>query len=159
MERNSLARWLKVMILGVGVCGLVVYAYIFPMFGQSLIWQHPELDGWFYPWLIFLWITGVPCYVALGLAWRIAVHIGRDESFSFANARLLKWISALAAGDAMFFFFGNVLYLVVGMNHPGIVIVSLIVVFFGIAISVAASVLSRLVRKAAELQEQNDLTI
>ena len=40
------------------------------------------------------------------------------------------------------FSFGNVLYLVVGMNHPGIVIVSLIVVFFGIAISVAASVLS-----------------
>ena len=45
------------------------------------------------------------------------------------------------------------------MNHPGIVLISLIVVFFGSAVAVAAAVLSHLVLKAALLQEQSDLTI
>ena len=45
------------------------------------------------------------------------------------------------------------------MNHPGIVIMSLLIVFAGTAIAVAAAALSRLVKKAAALQEQSDLTI
>ena len=49
MERNSLARWLKVMILGSRRVRVGCIRHIFPMFGQSLIWQHPELDGWFLP--------------------------------------------------------------------------------------------------------------
>ena len=42
---------------------------------------------------------------------------------------------------------------------PGIILFSLLVVFIGIAIAVAAGALSHLVRKAALLQEQSDLTI
>ena len=45
------------------------------------------------------------------------------------------------------------------MNHPGIILYSLIVVFAGVAISVAAATLSHLVLKAAKLQEENDLTV
>ncbi|MBO4878853.1 MAG: DUF2975 domain-containing protein, partial [Clostridia bacterium] len=44
-------------------------------------------------------------------------------------------------------------------NHPGIVLFSWIVVFFGLAVAVGAACLSHLVRKAAVLQDENDLTI
>ena len=45
------------------------------------------------------------------------------------------------------------------MSHPGVTLLSLLVVFVGIAAAVAAAALSRLVKKAAALQEQSDLTI
>ena len=45
------------------------------------------------------------------------------------------------------------------MNHPGILLVSLLICVIGIAISIAAACLSHLVRKAADLQEQSDFTV
>ena len=75
------------------------------------------------------------------------------------NARLLKWISWLAAGDSVYFFVGNFVLLLLNMSHPGIVLYSLPVVFVGIAVTVTTAALSHLVRRAAELQKQSDLTI
>ncbi len=49
--------------------------------------------------------------------------------------------------------------LFLNMSHPGVVLGSLLVVFAGAAAAVAAAALSHLVRKAALLQEENDLTI
>ena len=159
MEQKTLARWLKVILIGVGICGLVVYFLIIPAYGTSLVSQYPEFSGRYWPWLIFLWLTGVPCYTALVLGWKIASRIGADRSFTEDNARYLKWISWLAAGDAAFFFLGNVILLFTNNSHPGIVLFSLLIVFAGTAIAVAAAALSRLVKKAAALQEQSDLTI
>lgn len=45
------------------------------------------------------------------------------------------------------------------MSHPSVVLFSLVVVFGGIAVAVAAAVLSHLSKKAALLQEQSDFTI
>ena len=160
MRQKSLSNWLKFIILGVGVCGLVVYLLVVPMLGQSVAAAEDGLfDRLYWPWLVLIWVTALPCYAALAFGWIIAVNIGKDRSFSVENARLLKWISGLAAGDAAFFFLGNILYLFLGWSHPGVTLLSLIVIFVGVAISVAAAALSHLVMKAAMLQEQSDLTI
>jgi hypothetical protein len=159
MEQKTLSRWLKVILVGVGLCGLVVYGAVLPLDGQSLVGQNPDMANRYWPWLIFLWATGVPCYAALVIGWRIAVNIGKDRSFSEDNARHLKRIALLAAGDAVFFFIGNIVLLFANMSHPGVVLGSLLVVFAGVAVSVAAAALSHLVLKAALLQEQSDLTI
>lgn len=159
MQQKNLSKWLKLVIIGTGLCGLVVYFLILPVFGQSIVDSAPEFTGRYWPWLIFLWVSGIPCYAVLVFAWRIAVSIGADRSFTEANAARLKWISWLAAGDAAYFFIGSVALLLMDMSHPGVTLLSLIVVFAGIAISVAAAALSHLVQKAAALQEQSDLTI
>lgn len=159
MEQKTLSKWLKIIIIGVGICGAVVYIFIFPEYGQSLIYDYPEYSYCYWPWLIFLWITGIPCYGVLILAWKIASNIGINRSFSIQNAKLMKGISLLAAIDSGFFFIGNLVYLFLNMNHPGIVLLALIGVFFGIAVAVAAAALSHLIMKAAQLQEQSDLTI
>lgn len=82
-----------------------------------------------------------------------------DRSFTVANAKLLRWISVLAVLDAAVFFTGNLVYLLLDMNHPGIVLFSLMVSFAGVAIAVASAALSYLVQRAAALQDQSDLTI
>lgn len=159
MEQKGLATWLKIILVGVGICGLVVYFVVFPSYGESLVSDYPEFSNRFWPWLIFLWISGIPCYAVLVFGWKIAANIGRDQSFSNANAKYLKWIAWLAAGDGVFFFVGNMVLLFTNMSHPGIALFSLLVVFAGVAVAVASAVLSHLVQKAAVLQEQSDLTI
>lgn len=159
MEQKTLSNWLKLILVGVGICGLFVYGGIIPMYGRSLASLYPEFAYCYMPWLIFLWITAIPCYAVLILGWKIAGNIGADRSFSLENARLFRWISMLAVVDTVFFFLMNIIYLFCNMNHPGIVLFSLLIVFVGVAVAIASAVLSCLVRKAAGLQTQSDLTI
>lgn len=159
MEQKALTKWLKIILIGVGICGLIVYIVVFPSYGQSLAYEYPEFSNRYWPWLIFLWVSGIPCYTVLVFGWKIASNIGKDRSFSNENAGYLKWISWLAAGDGIFFFVGNVVLLFTNMSHPGIALFSLLVVFAGVAVAVASAALSHLVQKAAVLQQQSDLTI
>ncbi len=159
MDQKKLSLSLKIIIAGVGVCALAVYAWVLPACGDSVRLRYPEFASCYWPWLVFLWITAVPCLAALVFAWRIAKNIGADRSFSVENARLLRIIAYLAAGDTLYFFLGNVVLLFFNMNHPGIILFSLLICFAGLSVTVAAVCLSHLVRKAADLQDESDLTV
>lgn len=159
MDQKALARWLKGIIVGIGLCGLLFYAVVVPALADYMREGYPEFSAAVLPWKLFIWCSGIPCFAVLYFAWGIVADIGLDRSFTDENAKRLKWISGLAAGDALFFFLGNILLLFLNMNHPGIVLVSFVVVFIGVAVAVAAAALSHLVTKAAALQEQSDLTI
>ncbi len=160
MKQKTLALWLKIVIIGVALCGLIICFVMLPSIGRDFADSlNGEFDYAYWPWLIFLWLTALPCFAALGIGWKIADNIGRDRSFSIENAKLIFTISVLAAADSAFFFIGNIILLLLNMNHPGIVLFSWIVVFFGLAVAVGAACLSHLVRKAAALQDESDLTI
>ena len=159
MTQNTLAKWLKAIIIGLGIFGVIVYGIVIPECGDMLISMYPEFSYCYDPWLIFIRMTGIPCYAVLMLVWKVAVNIGKDNSFSIENARLMKWVAGMALLDVTFFFIGNIIFLFLSMNHPGIVIASLLIVFIGVAVAVAAVVLSHLIAKAAVLKEQTDLTI
>lgn len=159
MKQKALARWLKWVLLGMGLCGLALCLWVLPSFGRSLAARYPEFAYCYHPWLFFLWIAAVPCYIDLVLAWRVVRNIESDRSFSRENARLLQYIAVIAAADGAFFFVMNIVYLLLSMSHPGVTLLSFVVTFLIAAVSVAAAALSHLVRKAAELQEQSDLTI
>ena len=117
MEQKHLSNWLKLILVGVALCGLVVYALVVPMYGMSLRSQYPEFSNRFWPWLLFIWVSGIPCFAVLGYAWKIATNIGNDRSFTDQNASLLKTISILSALDAAFFFVGNIVLLFLNMSH------------------------------------------
>jgi len=159
MKSNALVKWLKAIIVGVGICGLLTYMVILPRFGIYLVEQNAMLEKHLSPWMVLIWCSGVPCYAVLFLGWKIAGNIGRDNSFSMENAKYLKWIAYLALGDAVFVFVTHVVFLILDMSSAVIMLVIVVIVFFGIAISTAAAALSHLVMKAAEIKEENDLTI
>lgn len=159
MDQRKLSRWVRCILAAAGVCGLIVYALVVPRYGLGLRQAYPEFANRFYPWLIFIWLSGAPCFAVLALGWRIAAGIGAGRAFTRQNARYLQWISMLAAADAAFFFAGNLLLFLLDMSHPAVLLASLAVVFAGVAVAVGAAVLSHLAQKAAALQEQSDLTI
>ena len=159
MEQKDLSIWLKGILAGLGICGLAVYFFIIPSYGRDAVASNPEFSFCYWPWLIFLWVTAIPIYIALVLGWKIAMNIGADRSFCLENAEYLKWIAWLAAGDVGYFFIGNIVLLFLNMNHPGIVLLSLVVVFIGIAICVASTALSKLTSRAADIEDENRYTI
>ena len=159
MSQIKLSKWLKFTIIMVAVCGGIVYLYILPFWGNEFVANNPELKNHYWPWLIFIWITGIPCYIALLYGYKITNEIKKDNSFSEKNARLLKRIAFLAAGDSIFFFIGNIIFMALDMSHPGIVLLSLFISFIGGAIAVAAASLSYLAYKSAQMCEESKLTI
>jgi hypothetical protein len=159
MNSQKFANWLKVIVFGTGICGIFLYLFLFPEWGRSISVSNPEYSFAYWPWMIFLWISAVPCYLTLICCYRIASEIGKENSFCNKNAKQLRLISLLAAADTVYFFMGNLVFFFLNMSHPGIILLALIVVFIGIAITVAAAALSHLVYKAAKLQEENEYTI
>lgn len=159
MDQKRFSWWLRVMIVCLGLIGAVLYFLVLPFSGNYLADAYPEFAYAFWPWLVFLWLTGIPCYLVLVFGWKIAVSIGKDHSFSYANADRLKKIVYLIAGDTIFFALGNMVFCVWNLNPVWMVLFSALLIFMGILISVIAAALSHLVRKAANLQEQSDWTI
>ena len=70
MEQRTLSRWLKGIVVGIGLCGLAVYLFVIPECGRTIVERYPEFAHWYRPWLGFLWATGIPCYAALALGWQ-----------------------------------------------------------------------------------------
>ena len=81
------------------------------------------------------------------------IHFPEKILFILNKFRCLPWI------DSSYFFVANLVLLFLNMNHPGILIGSLVVEVAGVTVAVAAAVLSHLVQKAAEIQQENELTI
>ena len=75
------------------------------------------------------------------------------------NAERMGTISFLTAADAVLLVVGNVVYLLLNMNHPGILLAAFFIALVEIAIAIAAAMLSHLIRKAAKLQDESDWTI
>ncbi|MFR8207705.1 DUF2975 domain-containing protein [Hominenteromicrobium sp.] len=82
MEQKHLSNWLKLILIGVGICGLIIYFFVIPMYGLSLCSLYPEFSNRFWPWLLFIWISGIPCFMVLCYGWKISSNIGNDQSFT-----------------------------------------------------------------------------
>ena len=161
MKQQTLARWLKVIVIGMAICGLVIFFGLAPSIGQNIMENNPDWGGCsilfiYWAWLIFVWIAAVPCYWVLGIVWKIADEISADRSFTIENSLRVKRIMILALADSAFVFIVNVIFLFMNINHPGILLASLFICFAGVVIAVFAGCVSHLVHKAALLREENE---
>lgn len=159
MSSKTLCKMVRAAVIALAICGLFACGYILPTIGADLARDYPEFAHWYLPWLIFLLTVAAPCFAILALIWKVATAIKKEQVFTFSTARLVKISSMIMFCDVSFFFAGNVVFLLLNMNHPGIFLLSLFVDVFGVALAVAAAVLSRYLTKAAALQEEADGTI
>ena len=127
--------------------------------GCELLADAPDSQYCYLPWLIFMELMVIPDYAVLVYAWKISYSIGRDRAFSSINAKRFRRVSLLALTTTVYFFVGNTVFFLLNMNHPAVYMVSFVLTFIGASIAAAAAILSYLSRKAADLQEESDLTI
>ena len=157
MNQKGLSLMLRLLVLLVAAAGAVLSVYLI-RFGHGLCEARGQL-GLFAPCLVFYLLTLAAVYAALVLAWRIFASIGRDQSFTLDNARRLKLVSWLACADAVAYLLALPLLVNVTAVKPLTVLVLLLLSFAGICVTVASACLSHLVKKAADLKSEQDLTI
>ncbi len=172
MKQKELSILLRAVVVLCGLVWLVFANWFGRMLGIAI------RDGAYvlaYPLLLCLML--LPPLVVLWDAWHIFTQIGRNNSFCVENARRLRRISLCALVDTVL----DVVMLVYGLIYKfhisaasapsdsffsrldgdvfGAVVRCLFVAFIGVAVTVAAAALSHLTLKAADLQDENDLTI
>jgi len=101
----------------------------------------------------------LPYLAVLVLMWRVSGFIGQDKVFTTGTAKIAKVGSILFFGNAGFFLLGNVVFLVLNMNHPIVLLLSFFICMFNVTLAVFAAVVARYITKAATLQEEADNTI
>ena len=111
MEQLRLIKCLKFLVIFAAGGGMVMDLGVLPGVGSWMVDLAPEFGGYFWPWLIFLWILSVPCYMALWMAWKIFTDIEKDKAFTMENAKRMGNVSFLAAADAVLLVVGNVVFL------------------------------------------------
>ncbi len=159
MRKESLIRLLRGIIIGFGILGAVVYTQTFPILGHGMEEMILRFSTYYIPWLIFIWITAIPCYMILFYGWKVIEQIEQDTIFTRKSALLFKKVSWWALADMIFFTVGNLIFFCIKAVDIIYFFASLVGVFMGLAVVITAAMLSHLAYKAAELNEENELTI
>lgn len=157
MGRIGLVRTLKGVIIFLALMAAVCYIKIFPDAITEIGRQEASVAWLVTPGIIAVSASAIPIAIALVLFWMICTEIGRDNSFCRKNAGLLTGIGLCALVDTGYCAVGTVtLEFLAG---SAVWLVGLGVCVLGLAIALAAFLLSHLVLKAADLKSENDLTI
>jgi hypothetical protein len=159
MSSKTLGNLMRVSVIAAAMCGLFLVSFVIPSWGQDLISANPEFNGWFWPWLIFAWAFSLPCFAILVYVWKVSGAVIQETVFTVRTANWVKTGAFLLLGDAAFVFLGNVVLLLLNMNHPGILLLCVFGDIFAFALGILAAVLSRYLTKAAVLQEESEGTL
>ena len=163
MGQKELSLLLKVVVVVLTVFLAAVLIFFVPMLGHTVADYYmgdpvkSVVFGWIVP--VIVAASSVPGFIALWLAWRIFTEIGRNNSFCAENARRLRLISRLALGDTCVYVVLAVSVLALGPKHPSVPLIFVAVTLFGAAVTICCAALSHLTQKAADLKDDNDLTI
>jgi hypothetical protein len=156
MTSRTLGILMRISVIAAAISGLFLCIYVIPSWGLGIVHANPEFSGWFWPWLIFAWLTALPCFIVLIYVWKVSDAVKKDTVFTMLTAKWVKMGAVLLLIDAAFLFIGNVVLLLLNMNHPGILLFFILVDIFIIALALLAAVLSRYLTKAAILQEESE---
>ena len=105
MKQNELSLWLKLIIILCGCFGLLFCIYIGPETGRAVLLVSENLKGLYKPFVLFIWITGIPFFSALFLHWktsRSSDYSGRgtDDNSGSASGHSNATTSTSSTNDA-----------------------------------------------------------
>ena len=152
-------RGMKLAALAAALIGLLAAFVFLPMLASALLEEFPAYQKWYWPCLIYGWVVLLPGFVGLWEFWKICVEIGRDNSFSQKNARSLFRICLLALTMAALLAAGVAALCLLGMGLPALLIAMLGFAAACALVALLANALAQLVRRAAAIKSENDLTI
>ena len=152
-------RGMKLAAVAAAALGLLAAFVLLPTLASAMLEEYPAYQKWYWPGLVYCWIVLLPGFAGLWEFWKICVQIGRDDSFSQENARSLFRICLLALTMAALLAAGVAALCLLGMGLPALLIAMLGFAAACALVALLANALSQLVRRAAAIKRENDLTI
>jgi len=159
MSQNIIAKILKVFCCVVAVVGAFFFFVYAPLLVDELALMFPEAAYLKWPGLAGVCAIAVLCYAVLGNFWMICVRIGEDNSFCNENADGMKRMGLLSFAVAVLLTGGMVFLGCLGFLGIAYLIVYFLLMCVVCGVGVLCLALSALIRRAAQMKEENDLTI
>ena len=158
MKRGSILFLRAVIVLvGVGVLA-------------GMLWQ-PQVEGrnvnadlstiYFRdPFLAYAYLGSLPFFFGLYQAFNLLGHVGRGQAFSPAAVKALQHIKYCALA-VIGFIAGGEAYIILGVSddRAGGVAMGIMLSFACVVTAAVAAVFERVLRSAADLKLENDLTV
>ena len=155
MKHKTMANLLRVVIFLLVLCGLFIHVWWMSMLlggGASLNIVTDE-------WVILAAVALVPCYRVTVIAWLVAGSIAKEQEFCHRIAARFRWIFGLALGDSAVFLIGSLILYLAGRAYVWCVLGATVLGVLGVCVAIAAAVMSHLIDRAADMQDDADLTI
>ncbi|WP_085992204.1 DUF2975 domain-containing protein [Oceanobacillus senegalensis] len=111
--------------------------------------------------LIVMYIATIPFYMALYQTLKLLNYIEKDQAFSQISVIALKKIkNGAKIISGLYVVILPLVYIVAEWDDaPGLLLIGMIIIGTSFAVAVFASVLQRLLQKAIDIKEENDLTV
>lgn len=156
MSSKTLGNLMKFSVVAMSICGLFLCLLVIPAFGESIMKINPEFTNWFWPWIIFSWILAIPCFVIMVYVWKVSNSVIQETVFTFQTAKWVKAGAMLLFFDGVFLFIGSIGLFLFNMNHPGVLLIFIVVDIFVVTLALFMAILSRYLTKASILQEESE---
>lgn len=157
--KKGTTLFLKLAIIFIGIPILILGI----LMGRWLLNNpvNPEYSYILYPILIGIYITAIPFYTALYMAFRLLIYIDKNKAFSKISVKALRNIKlcASAISGIYMLIFPFVFLLGDKDDAPGIILIGLVPIFISMVFAVFAAVLQKLLQEAIDIKSENDLTI
>lgn len=162
MSQRELSLSLKALDLIVIIGCLWFCLYVIPFKVQGFVLYHagdPFMPTFALLGKAFALVSALPLIAVSLQSWRIFSDIGANRSFSEKNASRLKLISLLSLCEGALFLAALFALAIMGALYAGAMATLLVVDVVCFSLAVVAATLSHLTRKAAQIQDENDLTV
>ena len=148
------------LVIFFALCCLFFFAFV-PFYGQEIVRCDAEFAWAYTPCLLWAWAFALPIMIAFVPAWKIVSTIAEKHgSFRAENARRFRLLSVLCAADGVIFPAGMLVLAFMGAGSaPLTIVITPLVMLICFALALVFYVLHRLVAEAAQLREENELTI
>lgn len=158
MKRGStLFLKLAVFLIGVPILSLCIISFIW-LINHPV---SPDYSHILYPIVIGMYISVIPFFVALYLAFKLLNYIDRGEAFSEISVKALKNIKFCALSvSGLYVVMIPFVYMIAELDDaPVLIFVGLVPIFASMVIAVFVAVLQRLLQEAIDIKLENDLTV
>ena len=158
MEHRKISRLLMLAGSFAVLGGVYLFFVAVPREGLYYRERFPEYAYLFIPALVFLWAIGFVYLAAMAEFFRVCRRIGQDRSFCPENAQSLSRIARFLIIAGAAWLAGIPGSLLMGATG-GICVPFLLAAAASAAMGMLAGGLARLLRRAVEMKEENDLTV
>ena len=159
MKRTTVSWLLRSVLILMLLALLTLLVVMIPAYMKHVTTVMPEISSWYALALAFSWIVAVPVFIALWLLWQIFGTVGEGNAFCHENAKRLRLICRLALADLVPVI-GMVIFLLCNNVMPPFLIICFGgAIMIGLVAALVCFALSGLVVSAADMNDENKLTI
>lgn len=159
--KPSSTLFLRIVIIILALPILAACIFVYPIITQRGAEIYPQFAFMHYPYLFILYLASILYFFALYQGMNLLKYIDQNNAFSDDSVRALKniKISALIITLLLISFMPVACTIADLDDAPGILLLSLAIMFTPLVMSVFAALLEKLLHEAIQIKSENDLTV